>query len=314
MSKRGEFAAWLEHRIAARDPAAIVRLGEGEARLLVAHPDDASSMRAANELFKREAGCVFSVEAVLGVRAALEHARDEADVLGVLGHDQQTETREISKGRLEALHAERAAAGKPPVTLAHCMLNHAILPRLPGMLKGRRVAVISCRDVRPAIEDRWGLEDVAVYRVPSQHCMRDVDGAYEAALHDSAIWPDAHDRVCAELAVRERGEVFLVGAGVFGKDLCIRVRDRGGIALDMGSALDHLAGKLTRPFSRRVFELHAAGMSIPEITAHIHDQLGAQIDPDNVRNFIDLISQGGDTYSRSDQRDDHAQRDAPSRR
>ena len=39
---------------------------------------------------------------------------------------------------------------------------------------------------------------------------------------------------------------FLVGAGIFGKDLCIRIRELGGIALDMGSCLDLMAGKVTR--------------------------------------------------------------------
>jgi hypothetical protein len=41
--------------------------------------------------------------------------------------------------------------------------------------------------------DEWGLEDVAVYQVPSQHSARDVDGAYERAMQ-VPIWPDAHDR------------------------------------------------------------------------------------------------------------------------
>jgi hypothetical protein len=48
------------------------------------------------------------------------------------------------------------------------------------------------------------------------------------------------------LAVRSRGEVFLVGAGLFAKHLCITIRDQGGIAIDIGSSLDAMAGKTTR--------------------------------------------------------------------
>lgn len=50
-------------------------------------------------------------------------------------------------------------------------------------------------------------------------------------MHGVRIWPDVHVRLRSELTVREPGEVFLVGAGVFGKDLCVRVRDRGGASL-----------------------------------------------------------------------------------
>ena len=82
--------------------------------------------------------------------------------------------------------------------------------------------------------------------MPSQYVMRTVDDEYERALHGIPIWPDVVDRIRDELEVRQRGEVFLVGAGLFGKELCIRVRERGGIALDLGSCLDGMADKVTR--------------------------------------------------------------------
>lgn len=47
------------------------------------------------------------------------------------------------------------------------------------------------------------------------------------------------------LEVRVPGEVLLVDAGLFGKALCVHMRDRDGIALEMGSVLDKPAGKAT---------------------------------------------------------------------
>lgn len=43
------------------------------------------------------------------------------------------------------------------------------------------------------------------------------------------------------------GDVFLIGAGIWGKAFCERIRARGGIAIDMGSAVDIWAGIHSRP-------------------------------------------------------------------
>jgi len=185
-------------------------------------------------------------------------------------------------GKLTALHAARVTEGRPPVPLASNMLSHRVLDELPHILAGRQVSIIACRDLRPPLEGEWGLDNVAVYQVPSQHDVRDVDGPYEAAMRDMPIWPDTHARLRAELTVRERGEVFLVGAGVFGKDLCIRVRERGGIALDMGSALDSLAGKVTRGPERRAFELYAQGFTVNEIASRLEGIFGVPVESDKV--------------------------------
>jgi hypothetical protein len=44
-----------------------------------------------------------------------------------------------------------------------------------------------------------------------------------------------------------RGTLPLVGAGLFGKVYCHDVRESGGVALDLGSAFDVMAGLTTRP-------------------------------------------------------------------
>jgi len=291
-----EFASWLRLRIASRAPAAVIRIGEGELRVLAAREDDARSLAAAGGLIEQQSRQAFSPEGILELRRTLESAHHGADVLGVLGlgkplPDSPLAVRRAAwEGQLAALHAKRIAAGRPPAAMASDRLNHEILPELPKLLGGRAVGVVSCRDVKPVLENSWGLEDVAVYRVPSQGGMRHLDGAYEAAMHDVPIWPQAHDRVAAELRVRERGEVFLVGAGLFGKDLCVRIRELGGIALDMGSVLDHLAGKMTRGDVQFVMELHAQGVPVAEIAARIRERFGIEVRRQEVAAQIDALS------------------------
>ncbi|MET0306458.1 MAG: hypothetical protein ABW196_09560 [Solirubrobacterales bacterium] len=274
-----ELLEWLRTRIEERTPTAVVRFGDGEEVLMGARADEAGSIAAAKQKLARHADQHFSAEAVLEIKRAIEQAFDEADALGILyGH----ELVEGQMNRLTRIYADRVRCGRKPAVLAHCLLSHDILDSLPGMLAGRRVSVISCRDVKPVLEAEWGVQDVPVYKVPSQHAQRDLDGAYEAALHDVPIWPDVHTRIREELTVRERGEVFLIGAGVFGKDLCIRVRDDGGVAVDLGSALDRVVGKITRGPRRLVASLHARGMSAAEIAIQLEGRFGVKIDREEV--------------------------------
>lgn len=279
---KARFSHWLRHQLGSGAPAAVVRFGDSEARLLTVSPNDAASMNVVGRNLEQQTGLSFSDNDVLEVKMLVAHAFDRADVLGIRFWDRFLAEHKRWMRRLATLYEERVAAGRPPVPLAHCLLGHDVLDMLPGLLAGRPVSVVSCRDLKPVLEADWGLDDVAVYQVPSQYRTRIVDGAYEAAMHDIPIWPDAHARLHASLTVRERGEVFLVGAGMLGKDLCIRIRDRGGIALDMGSALDQVAGKLTRGPRRRLLDFYANGMSADRIVSQVQRLYGTQVSRERV--------------------------------
>ena len=287
-----EFLRWLQRLLASRTPAAVVRFGDGEVRLLEVDQHNPGSLTTAAKLLERQTGRIFSIDSMLEIKEALTWARDEADVLGVLG-DSNSELHTAQwAGRLAAVYSARKASSNRPVVLAHCRLNYQILAHLPKLLAKRRVSVISCRDVKPVIEDKWELSDVKIYRVPSQHITRELDGAYEALLHDALIWPDVHNRVRAELTIREPGEIFLIGAGVFGKDLCIHIRDRGGVALDLGSALDIIAGKPTHsPVIQSALNCHTQGMSISDIASYLHEHHGVKVPLSDLEDFLLAASQ-----------------------
>lgn len=277
-----DFERWLRRRVDEREPAAVVRFGTGEARLLTASPDDAESMRTIVRHLEEEIGLSPAGEDVQAIKDLVAVAYEEADVLGIRFDQPSLDIHELWMTRLFEDYCRRLATGRPPAALAHCLLSDDIVNALPELLAGRPVSVISCRDLKPVLEGEWGLDDVAVYQVPSQHTVRDVDGSYEAAMYGVPIWPDGHARLHEQVRVRTRGEVFLVGAGFFGKDLCIRVRDQGGIALDMGSVLDRVAGKITRGPERRVLDLHANGMPIEAIAARLQRFYGVRVSSNDV--------------------------------
>lgn len=237
-----------------RTPLAVVRFGEGEARLLAADPDDPASVKAAIKKLRRQTGLTFSPEEMLKVKAMVAAALEQADVVGMrTSANFADEHRELGE-RIAAIYAEQVSRGREPAHVAHSLLHHDLRDALPELLSERqRLSVISCRDLGAALEAEHHLDHVSVHQIPSQYVVRDVDGPYEAAMHDVPIWPDFYRELRERIAVRETGEVFLVGAGLFGKDLCIRIRELGGIALDMGSTLDSMADKITRGRSRPTF-------------------------------------------------------------
>jgi hypothetical protein len=236
-------ARWIRRRI----PAAIIRFGEGEGRLLVADPADPESVTVAANKIRRQTGLKLSPDEVFKVKSLIMNAFDEADVVGIRGSANFNPEHRMWVERIEGVFEERLAAGREPAYVTHCLLNNTLRDSLGSLLEGQRqVSVISCRDLKGRLEADYGVEDVRVFQVPSQYVMRDIDDEYEARLHGVPIWPAFYERLREELTVRRRGEVFLVGAGLFGKDLCIRVKELGGIALDLGSCLDGLADKVTR--------------------------------------------------------------------
>lgn len=275
---------WLAGQLESRASAAVVRFGDGEHNVLDAQPGNADSLAGPAERLKAQAGSEFPPDAVFAVRRQISRAFEEADVLGILiGYSFDTSR----PNGLTSLYLEHWRAGRRPALLANCHLHQDIVERLPSLLAGRRVSVISCRDVAPVLEGEWGLSDVAVYQVPSQCNARDVDGPYEKRVHSVRIWPGRLAELQSEITVREPGEVFLVGAGLFGKGLCIQIRDQGGLALDLGSALDRVVGKITRGAMRRIFLLHAQGHSPGAIAAHLEEKYGVAVDPRKVELLID---------------------------
>ena len=236
-------AEWIREQT----PVAIVRFGEGEGRLLTADPSDAQSMKVAARKLRRQSGIMFPPQDVLKIKSQVLRAFDEADVIGIRGSDSFNDEHKMWVERIERAYDERLAQGRRPAHVSHCLLNNSLRDALPTLLEEqRRISVISCRDLKPYLAAECGIDDVRVFQVPSQYIVREVDGPYESTLHDVPIWPEFYENVRASLSVRAPGEVFLVGAGIFGKELCIRVRDLGGIALDLGSSLDKMADKVTR--------------------------------------------------------------------
>jgi hypothetical protein len=243
-------AKWIRDRT----PAAAVRFLEGEGRLLVADPADKASIKIAVRKLRRQTGLTFSPPEMLKVKTMVMYALDHADIVGIRPDSGFADEHREWVERITEIYEDRVVQGRQPAHIGRCLLNHDLHKALPKLLHGhRQLSVVSCRNIKPKLESEFGLRNVTQYQIPSQYVMRDVDDKFEARLHDVPIWPTFYRELESRVEVRKTGEVFLVGAGLFGKKLCIDIKEHGGIALDMGSTLDRMASKTTRGPNRPQF-------------------------------------------------------------
>lgn len=122
--------------------------------------------------------------------------------------------------------------------------SRIVRERFAGLLekeyKNRKyISCVTCRNVSPFFEDKD--VDLKVYQIPSERKFRRFENGYEEPLHNEPIYPDAMERVRKEIVIREPGELFLVGAGIFGKILCVQIMEMGGFAFDVGSYMDAIS-------------------------------------------------------------------------
>jgi hypothetical protein len=126
-------------------------------------------------------------------------------------------------------------------------IHRSLFPHLRELVEGRDVGLVSCRDqLVVALQERLGAASVAFHRVPEQAMVK-----HAAAEQSTGHYPDRYRELRAKLATIAPGRLYLVGAGMPGKVYCHDIRVAGGVALDLGSALDVLAG---RPARRNITE------------------------------------------------------------
>lgn len=59
-------------------------------------------------------------------------------------------------------------------------------------------------------------------------------------------------RICAKLPMNLNGALCLIGSGPWSEIYCSHIKQRGGVAVDLGSGFDLLTGRSTRPIHRRL--------------------------------------------------------------
>lgn len=219
-------------------PVSIVRAGDGEKIVLESNQDLVKYQLCLKSVMVRQMGYEPIMSDVEGVRQNLITAYQGADIIGLPAQQNLKNLNSHWRG-VEAVVKPLAKTNKFCSTdIGYDLLYSGMLDEwLTGQ---KQVVYISCRDIDQQLKDRFGIKIVNSYIIPPE---AKFTSGYEGERH----YPDMFNKIEWWLdAARCKGVPCLVGAGVIGKIYCNWMRNRGGIAIDLGAVFDLWAGFSTR--------------------------------------------------------------------
>ena len=232
----------LQRQLAAKTSFSLVRLGDGEGRLL-GYPEIVSKEELDFSLRIWFGETDFTSVELGDLSGQLRQATLQADVLGLPRPSQLAvpEWRAIL-GPLERYDLLRNA----PLlvdTAIHRYLQLGLFYRdlladLPFC------GLITCRDLAAPLARTFHIDQVEQYLIPGEV-------KYPGPMRGQHF-PARFQQLRETLTVPFPGAMFLVGAGALGKIYCHWIKERGGIALDIGSMCDAWAdvGRLRKSCHR----------------------------------------------------------------
>lgn len=218
-----------------RRPMSVIRLGDGEGAVM-GYPT-ITSRKDVNRSLRIWLRTIDVPDPdVRRLAEELKVAIRGADVLGVPRRKQLASDLHLWQAIVDALEAFELV--RPGAALTHTALHrlmqHALLYR-PLLGGADFVGVISCRRVTGALQEVFGVAEVRWYGVKGE--------LEDTGEVQTPHFPDGFQELRETLRVPYPGALFLVGAGVFGKIYCHWIKQRGGIAVDVGSIFDSWAGE-----------------------------------------------------------------------
>jgi len=254
----------VRERLRSATPFSFIRLGDGEASALhyplrLANHFDSDAAEREKVWWGRTLDADTRTQLAKRVRSAIEHA----DAIGI-----PTRSRLLRDVRLDggpALARGKSGRGLLAVmeTLAEASGNGSLAGKIVTSahvhqdmerwnLYGElfdgvgEVVLVSCHAALPdELMRRFGLPTAKHVITPPGDAMLEMQ---QRALADSELPSASIDRALADLGDWPRGRLVLVGAGYAGKIIIDEARQRGGIALDLGSIFDHWLGLHTRSY------------------------------------------------------------------
>lgn len=247
---------YLKEKIRAGEPFSFIRAGDGEGRFiaamkrslvpgLAAADGDAMLREIWLNWFGEDVGLVER-RRLTDLAAKVDAAFGAADLVGltssaVLDYDRRhAGYRSVLELWFEDLHARE---GQVYTDAAYYIFLNDRDPFLSELLSGARiVGLISPHPELAARLARHLNVKVESYVIPGETRLQAHVGRPIREQH----FPERFEQILASLTVPHRGACFLVAGGLLGKIYCARIRELGGIALDIGALADGWMGYNTR--------------------------------------------------------------------
>ena len=223
------------------EPFSLIRLGDGEARLL-GYPEYCSWRDLSTSLTYWYGPFAPGKDDVMMLKMALVDACRNADILGLPSETQ------VGKNKFyKLLYHLVNVHGLARADTCHCGVHRWLLSEghLFNILNGLPiVTLVTCRNVGRMFLEELDVGAVRWIRIPREAQTGDPEGVH---------YPDRHIEVVRELG-DEPGSVVLVGAGPNGKVYCDVAKDAGATTLDLGSVFDFWARVPSRSYIRQELE------------------------------------------------------------
>lgn len=215
------------------EPVSLIRCGDGEKIVF----DGFDNYVNYNAILKRQLGYSPTIEHAEQIRMNLIKAVNQCDILGVPRH-KNLDNMSTHWRKVEDTIDKYCSA-----TMQRCSLDihYDILEydEYHRMLNKRPIAYIGCRNIVAGLMKKYKTQRVDWYEIAPEVKFTSYDGPPH--------YPDQYIRVERWMDnLTPKGRILLVGAGVVGKIYCNWWRDRGGMAMDIGSVMDEWAGRVTR--------------------------------------------------------------------
>ncbi len=250
------FARYLSDKIAQAQPFHFTRLGDGEGSFMrpfranATHPhfDTHASNGIQKIWWNKQADPETSRDLAAGYHRALQ----EADALGMapvwrllqaVPEGAQHKAQESLLYTFE-LVADRAAGADCFITSAHAHSDLEAWDLWRFVFNQiDNISFISCHDMEAALHARFQLKTNTKIITPAE-----ADFSEQFGLQSDETLLDRYEDVLEQINPRQ-GEVWLVAAGFLGKLFGAKIKELGGIALDIGSLADYWMGHETRIYS-----------------------------------------------------------------
>lgn len=220
-----------------RQPASLVRFGDGEGMFLGEGEDNPPHRALIMRVWfgDRQPSSSDTERLVTLTRTAFQNAT-------FLGFHHITHRGTLFEYARRAAQHHGLFAHPERFISANAHIQMRDRNKLPVLLKKRDfVGLIGGRDVRAVLQRSYQIERIDQFLVPPE-------AKFSFANGYQRHYPDRFEEIRRLIEVPYRGALFLVGAGLLGKIYCEWIRERGGIALDIGSIFDEWSGLVTRRY------------------------------------------------------------------
>ncbi|MHA6967367.1 GT-D fold domain-containing protein [Glutamicibacter bergerei] len=230
----------------AKQPFSLVRVGDGELSVLEYPKIEQSRIQ---HVFRRAmADRSYSDDEITAVRRGLIQSINSADLVGMYDSYESNDLCVVYEDTLVAAGLEWFTGCHPAVHLF--MQSTGILDRL--LRKAQRVTLVTGRNVIENFQETYPHITVNQHLIPVER-QYTVDGDI-GGQH----YPEVFTKLKSALRPDGPCHLYLIGAGLLGKEYCSVVKSRGGFAIDIGSVFDYWADVPTREGKRAIVDGKAA--------------------------------------------------------